>query len=97
MPRPGSKKYSYPYESYKERQARYRKRAIKDVRLTYTNTMYDEIVKPAIDASGLKVATFIKLAIREKIDRDGLMPEGKSWPEAAESEPESPDMEEDSL
>lgn len=88
MPRKGSKKYVYPYESYKDAQSRYRKASVKDLRIAYTNTVYNEIIKPAIDKSGMKVATFFKLAVREKIEREGLMPEGKVWPDQAEDQTE---------
>lgn len=81
MPRKGSKKYVYPYEKYKDSQNRYRKTSIKELRLAYTVEVYESIVKPAIDATGMKTATFIKSAVREKIERDGLMPEGTTWPD----------------
>ena len=39
---------------------------------------YDERIKPAIEASGLKPTTFIKKAIDEKIERDSTQNEKDS-------------------
>lgn len=38
----------------------------------YKKTDYEQKIKPAIDKTGLPVATFIKKAIQEKIEKDGL-------------------------
>lgn len=40
--------------------------------IKYKKGEYDQRIRPAIERSGLPTATFIKQAIDEKIDRDGL-------------------------
>lgn len=40
--------------------------------IKYKKEEYDQRIRPAIERSGLPTATFIKQAIDEKIDRDGL-------------------------
>jgi len=42
------------------------------VNLKFKNEEYYEDLLPCIERSGMKVATFVKEAIREKIERDGL-------------------------
>lgn len=49
---------------------RYNKKHQHRIEIKYKNSYYDEIIKPAIEESGLPVATYIKLAIKEKIERD---------------------------
>ena len=40
--------------------------------IKYKKEEYDQRIRPAIERSGLPTATFIKQAIDEKIERDGL-------------------------
>ena len=40
--------------------------------IKYKKEEYDQRIRPAIERSGLPTATFIKQAVDEKIDRDGL-------------------------
>ena len=40
--------------------------------VNYKKDEYDKRIKPAIDRSGLPIATFIKQAVDEKIERDKL-------------------------
>ncbi len=42
------------------------------ISLAYRQEEYENRIKPAIERSGLPTATFIKQAIDEKIERDGL-------------------------
>lgn len=43
----------------------------KQIMIKYKISEYEERIRPAITASGLPTATFIKKAIDEKIERDG--------------------------
>lgn len=61
----------YNYEYNKKNNA-YVKESIHMVNLKFKNEEYYEDLLPCIERSGMKVATFIKEAIREKIERDGL-------------------------
>lgn len=45
----------------------------KRIPLRYKNEDYEGRIRPAIEKSGLPTATFIKKAIDEKIERDGLL------------------------
>ena len=60
-------------ESSKRATAKYLKTSVKKVDLKYKNEEYEQEIKPAIDKSGLPVATFIKQAVEEKIERDDLL------------------------
>ena len=59
-------------EAAKQRTLKYRKKSQHTVSLAYKQDEYDNDIAPAIKKSGKPVATFIKEAVREKIDRDGL-------------------------
>ena len=48
---------------------KYKKKNIKRIPLDVQKKEYEEIIKPAAECAGLPVNTFIKEAIREKIDR----------------------------
>lgn len=48
----------------------------KQISIKYKKEDYENMIAPAIDKSGLPMATFIKQAIAEKIKRDGLSKEG---------------------
>lgn len=62
-----------PYsKASKEATLKHRKNNRKQVALEYKIDEYELEIEPAIKASGLRIATFIKLAIREKIERDNL-------------------------
>lgn len=61
-----------PYSKQKEAICRYQRANIHTVSLNYRNVEYDTIIKPAAEKLGMPVSTFIRLAVREKIDREGL-------------------------
>ncbi len=62
------------YMSYnpkkKEYNQRYVKENIKRIPLDIQKSYYDEILKPAADASGMPVNTFIKEAIKAFVERN---------------------------
>ena len=60
------------YDSTKKAIANYHKYKLKRIPLDLNKKDFEERIKPAIDRSGLPVQTFIKKAIEEKIERDGL-------------------------
>ena len=49
---------------------KYIKEKTQQLVIRYKKEEYDTRIKPAIDASGLPVSTYIKMAINEKIARD---------------------------
>lgn len=51
---------------------KYRKDKQHPISLAYKQEEYESRIQPAIEKSGLPTATFIKQAIDEKIERDGL-------------------------
>lgn len=51
-------------------QYKYNEKNIKRIPLDVQKTYYDEILKPAADAAGIGVNTFIKEAIAEKLERE---------------------------
>lgn len=51
---------------------KYLKDKTQQIVVRYKKDEYDSRIKPAIDASGMPQSTFIKQAIDEKIERDGL-------------------------
>lgn len=51
---------------------KYVKEHQKQIMIKYKISDYESRVEPAIKKSGMPVATFIKQAINEKIERDGL-------------------------
>lgn len=53
-----------------KRQYRYNERHIKRIPLDVQKEYYDQVLKPAAEAAGLPVNTYIKEAVAEKIDRD---------------------------
>lgn len=59
-------------EEIKEATLKYRKSKQHPVTLSYRKEEWEREISPAIKRSGLPIATFIKEAIREKIDRDNL-------------------------
>ena len=62
--------------AYSKQQNKYNKEYVKDhqkqIMIKYKNEDYESRIQPAIEKSGLPTATFIKQAIDEKIERDGL-------------------------
>ena len=56
----------------KDATIKYIKEKQKSIKLRILKEDYESRVEPAIKRSGLPVATFIKKAIDEKIERDGL-------------------------
>ena len=59
-------------EIAKKATLKYRRDKQHPISLAYKQEEYDQRIRPAIERSGLPTATFIKQAIDEKIDRDGL-------------------------
>lgn len=52
------------------RQYRYNEKHLKRVPLDMQKDYYEQVLKPAADRSGVPVNTYIKNAIREKIERE---------------------------
>lgn len=59
-------------EKDKQRTIAYIKNNLKRLEVRYPNDEYYAKIEPAIKHSGLSTATFIKQAVEEKIERDGL-------------------------
>jgi hypothetical protein len=59
-------------EVSKKATMKYIKEKMQQFTIRFTKSDYDERIKPGIEKSGLKPTTFIKQAIYEKIERDGL-------------------------
>lgn len=59
-------------EKDKQRTIAYIKNNLKRLEVRYTNEEYESKIAPAIEKTGLATAAFIKQAIAEKIERDGL-------------------------
>lgn len=59
-------------EVSKKATMKYIKDKMQQFTIRFTKSDYDERIKPAIEASGLKPTTFIKKAIYEKIEHDNL-------------------------
>ena len=59
-------------EVVKKATIKYVKEHQKQIMIKYKNEEYDQRIQPAIEKSGLPTATFIKQAVDEKIERDGL-------------------------
>lgn len=60
-------------EKEKDRSIRYIKDKLQRLEVRYQKEEYESRIRPAIEKSGKPVATFIKEAIDEKIERDGLL------------------------
>ena len=59
-------------EKIKEQNIKYMKNKQQRVPLNWIKEDYEQRVKPAIERSGMPIATFIKAAVNEKIEREGL-------------------------
>lgn len=59
-------------EKMKESNMRYFEKKQKRVSLNWQKEDFEGRVEPAIKKSGLPTSTFIKKAVNEKIERDGL-------------------------
>lgn len=59
-------------EITKQATLKYIKNKQKEIKIRYKKEEFDEKIQPAIIKSGLPIATFIKEAIEEKIEREGL-------------------------
>ena len=63
-----------PYDEIaKKATMKYLKTKQKRLVIFYKKDDYEQFVKPAIDKSGLPTTTFIKKAVAEKIEKDGLL------------------------
>ncbi len=63
-----------PYDEVaKKATLKYKKEKQHPVSLSYKQEDFEQRIQPAIEKSGLPVATFIKQAVDEKIERDGLL------------------------
>ncbi len=60
-------------EISKKATMKYMKEKMKIINLRIKKSDYEQFIQPAIERSGMPVATFIKQAIDEKIKRDGLL------------------------
>lgn len=56
-----------------ERQYRYNEKHLKRIPLDVQKSFYDEQLKPAADAAGVGVNTYIKAAIIEKMNRENKL------------------------
>lgn len=56
----------------KQATIRYIREKVHEIRIRYRNDEWVNNLFPAIKKSGKPVATFIKEAVKEKIERDGL-------------------------
>ncbi len=54
----------------KEATIKYMKEKLKQLNIRFKKDEYEEVIKPLIDRSGLKPITYIKLALKEKLNRD---------------------------
>ena len=61
-------------------------RSKKSISLHYNPDYYKTYIEEPIKSTGIPVVVFIRMAIREKIERDGLLPPGLSFPESLEEE-----------
>lgn len=59
-------------ESANKATLKYKKEKQRPVNFSYKKEEYEQRILPAIKKSGLPVATFIKQAVDEKIERDHL-------------------------
>ena len=57
----------------KERSIKYIKEKLQRLEVRYQKDEFESRIRPAIEKSGKPTATFIKEAIDEKIDREGLL------------------------
>lgn len=48
----------------------YAKKHYKSILLNFDKDEFADVIKPAIDESGMPVNTYIKLALKEKMERD---------------------------
>ena len=78
MQKQSSTNAKYYNESSKKADLKYKKEKTRGILIRYRNEDYDRI-SGAIKKSGLPVATFIKHAINEKIERDGLLGSEEIW------------------
>lgn len=60
-------------ESSKRSTVKYIKEKQQRIEIKYKKEEYTDRILPAIEKSGMPVATFIKKAVDEKIERDGLL------------------------
>ena len=60
-------------EVAKKATLKYMKEKMKVINIRIKKDDYEQRIQPAIKKSGLPMATFIKRAMDEKIDRDGLL------------------------
>ena len=67
------KKEPKNYNSYRYHKLtvnKYLSEKVKKITVTYTNQEFDQRIRPEIEKSGLPMASYIKLAVDEKIERD---------------------------
>ena len=63
-----------PYnENTKKSTIKYIKEKQKQLTVRYKISDYTDYIAPAIEASGMNTTAFIKKAVSEKIERDGLL------------------------
>ena len=63
-----------PYDEIsKKATLKYIKGKQQEIKIRYRKDEFEERIQPAIKKSGLPTATFIKDAVEEKIERDGLL------------------------
>lgn len=63
-----------PYDiNAKESTKKYIKEKQHEIKIRYKIDEYEQRIRPAIEKSGIPMATFIKRAVDEKIERDELV------------------------
>lgn len=67
-----NRKKSEYNESMKQSSIKYRKAHQRPVALSYVDSEWEEVVYPAIQKTGEPIATFIKKAVRQRIERENL-------------------------
>lgn len=60
-------------EAAKRATIKYTQEKVKRLEIRYTKEEFEQRIEPAVEKSGIPVATFIKEAIEEKIERDQLI------------------------
>ena len=57
-------------ETSKKATVKYMKGNLKQINVRFKKKEYEQLIKPLIDKSGEPVATYIKVALKEKLQRD---------------------------
>lgn len=61
---------AYYSESSKKATLKYIKDKLKQINVRFPKKEYEQLIKPLIDRSGMPITTYIKVALKEKLQRD---------------------------